>query len=117
MRSDMNGEGEASRGLSSLLVSMTVMFDRVREEQTKPAMLWGWRTNLSLAPPGLPKSSWERGGFLKGRGPHCFEPFGDLKGLFYCSALRPSLWLDSHGSTLDSPSSTSYVGTISLWHD
>lgn len=81
MRSDINGEGEASRGLSSLLVSMIVMFDRVRGEQTKPAMLWGWRTNPRLSPSGLPKNSWERGDFLKGRGPCCFQPFGDLKRL------------------------------------
>lgn len=72
LRYDISGEGKACRSLSSLLVSMTVMYERVREEQTKPAMLWEWRTSLSPAPPGLPKSLWERGRFLKDRGPQCF---------------------------------------------
>lgn len=83
------------------------------QEQTKSAVLWRWRISLSPAPSGLPRSSWGRGHVLKGRGPQCFRFFGDLKRVFSCSVLRFSLWLDSHGFSLDSPN-TSYVGISAI---
>lgn len=108
MRCDINGEGEARRGLSSLLVSMTAMYERVEEEQTKTAMLWGWRTPLSPAPLAFLRVRGREDVVSRIEGPSAFVLY--LKRLFCCSALRFSLWLDSHGSALDSPN-TSYVGT------
>ena len=77
---DINGKGKVSRGLSSLLISMTAMFERVKEEQTNPEM-WGWRTSLSPALPGLPKSLWESGFSQGQRSPVFSVPWGSEEDL------------------------------------
>lgn len=72
VRCDINGEGEARRGLSSLLVSMTAMYESVGEEQTKLAMLWGWRTPLSPAPLAFPRVRGREDVFSRIEGPTAF---------------------------------------------